>query len=112
MNFHPSIVSLLKFQDGKALCPFCYVKFDLEVEDRTMCTGCTSSPIIFENRLSYILVIKKNLKCFVEADFEKDQTRFLFLGISIPNLTIPHTKLPIFDIKAMQFKIKRLLPFI
>jgi hypothetical protein len=112
MNLHPNLQTLLKFENEKALCPFCKGVLVGTVGELLECDYCTTAPLIFKNELWYHLVIKKNLIVMVLVNFKEDYIEFLFGDTAIPNLKIPHTKLPILNFMAMRHKIKKLLPFI
>ena len=113
MNLHPSLTSLLKFQDKSILCPFCCSKMrDYPGKDYWKCENCTHDLIIHPTIITYDFIIKKNIKVIVSADFNIPQTSIItWTGFDL-DLQVPHTKFPFFNIQAMRHKIKNLLPFI
>jgi hypothetical protein len=118
MNFQPvqyhPIISLLKFDGDKPLCPFCQsiLAGDIHYGEVLECDNCQFEPLMYSDTLNYYLSIKEKMWVSIEVDFKKDQITIDFLNDQCGEIIIHNTKLPFLDIPAMQTKIKKLLPFI
>ena len=111
MSFHPAILSALKFQDERAICPFCQEPLEIASEEEMACE-CPTMLIIMKDEASYLLNIKNDFDVMIDVNLEEDKIKVIFLDADLAAFQIPHTKLPFFDPLFMRDKIKKLLIFI